>query len=372
MTSLSEALDRRDEAKLRFFREYLGISGNRGKIAAFGMADAADYLPPDRRLAIGVAFGDSERGNKKLFGLALRVSKRGGVAHRAAAKIAEDAEKDGAWADVRVIEGLSIPSRSQVAAIDANLTTGQDFPVGGDPLMMGVSVSHPRAPAGSLGGFVRIKNAGEGIIGACHILANSGRGIDLSSVDLAPLIYHPANSDVRRISSHHQVARLQAYVPLDTQSVEVDAAVATLLPHINHVGNVVPPIASARDAGQRILGPPSSNEAIVSFRNVAKVGRSTKYTEGLLSAGFFDEVPLDVPARGITYYSNLMEIESSDPKMPFAEPGDSGAVIFDVRTRTAFALVVGGGVWERVGAPTVLTYGCSLASSLDALDAEWL
>ncbi len=140
------------------------------------MSEVAEYVPPEQRLAIGVAFGDA----KSSLGLALRVPKSGGVAHRAALNFAEDAAKEGEWADVRIVTDLSIPARSEVAAIKS----GKGFPLGGDPLMLGVSVSHPKSPAGSLGGFVKFANGDEGIISACHVLANSGRGVDLSSADM--------------------------------------------------------------------------------------------------------------------------------------------------------------------------------------------
>src|SRR5262249_7648215 len=141
---------------------------------------------------IGVAFGSQ----RTTLGLALRVPKRQGIAYRAAVELADSATNQGSWADVRIVETVSVPSRSEIAVVDTKLVDANAFPVGDDPLMLGVSVGHPKAPAGSLGGFVKIKGAGEGIIGACHIIANGGRGIVFDEqTGLGPYVYHPASGD---------------------------------------------------------------------------------------------------------------------------------------------------------------------------------
>lgn len=368
MAALDDAMKRRDAAKVRYLRDYLKIGGRTSKLAAFGMSDVADYVSPDQRLSVGIAFGKGDEAP----GLALRVSKRDSMAHRAANDLAEEAEKDKSWADVRVVENLAVPSRTDVDPLGPEDADANGFPIGGDPLMVGVSVSHPKSPSGSLGGFVRFNGGSEGIISACHVLANSGRGVELSPEENAPLIYHPASRDVAgRLTPSHRIAKLRQFVELTTSSVELDVAVAALLPERQHIGNVIPSIRGARNAGQPILAPPP-NSAIAEFKTVAKVGRRTRYTEGRLSAGFFDDVPLEVPGQGIVYYSRMFEIESSSARAPFAEPGDSGAAVFDIDSRKAFALVVGGGLWEDDGKARMLVYCCNLAAALDAMKVEWL
>ena len=364
MISFEDAIKLRDETKIRYLRDYLKVGDGETNFVAFGMAQAADYAPPELRLAIGVAFGDD--GSPP--GLALRTSRREGTAYRAAMKFAESAAKRGYRADVRTVSGLAVPAHSDVPPVGPQ----DGFPLGGDPLMLGVSIAHPKSPAGSLGGFVRFPHGGEGIISACHVLANSGRGVDVGAPDKAPMIYHPASADVPgRLTSRNQIARLQNFVTLDASTVEVDAAVAELLPNRRHIGNVIPKIRGAEEAGKPILKPPQT-KAIHEFRSVAKVGRKTGYTKGKLSAGFFDEIGLQVPGQGIVYYSRLFEVESVDASTPFAEAGDSGATVFDAPTRTAFALVVGGGIWNDGGQSRMLVYCCSLAAALEALGVEWL
>ena len=363
MTTLDAAIELRNEAKVRYLRDYLKVGGKKSSLTAFGMSDVADYLPPDQRLGIGVAFG----GSSTSLGLALRASKRDGIAHRAAREIGEKAEKEGSWADVRIVENLSIPARTDVGPSKAD-----GFPRGGDPLMLGVSISHPKSPAGSLGGFIRFKGGGEGVISACHVLANSGRGVDVSTPEKAPMVYHPASVDVSgRLGPRNQIGQLHDFRTLDTPSVDLDVAVATLLPSRSHIGNVIPKIAGAKNGGKPVLRPPSERR-VPAFKVVAKIGRSTGYTEGRLSAGFFDSVPLEVPGFGIVYYSRMFEIESVSGAKPFAKPGDSGAVVFDVATRSAFALVVGGGVWSDDGKERMLVYSCDLAAALEAMGVTWL
>jgi len=186
------------------------------------------------------------------------------------------------------------------------------------------------------------------------------------------MVYHPASVDVSgRLGPRNQIGQLYDYRTLDTPSVELDVAAATLLPSRTHTGNSIPRIPGAKNAGKRLLKPPSEKR-IAEFKTVAKVGRTTGYTEGRLSAGFFDDVGLEVPGLGIVYFSRLFEIESPDAAKPFAKPGDSGAAVFDVTTRSAFALIVGGGLWDDDGKPRMLVYSCDLAAALEAMGASWL
>ena len=148
MISFEDAIKLRDETKIRYLRDYLKVGDGETNFVAFGMAQAADYAPPELRLAIGVAFGDD--GSPP--GLALRTSRREGTAYRAAMKFAESAAKRGYRADVRTVSGLAVPAHSDVPPVGPQ----DGFPLGGDPLMLGVSIAHPKSPAGSLGGFVRL------------------------------------------------------------------------------------------------------------------------------------------------------------------------------------------------------------------------
>lgn len=363
MSVLEEAVERRQAARAKYLRDYLKIGGPQKNFTAFATTELVQYIPPDRRLAFGVGFSP----NHISPGLAIRPGKKGGIAERAAFALREDAERDGSWADVRIVESLSTPSRAEVGA---PIKSRSGFPVGGDPLVLGASVSHPKAPAGSLGGFVRFGEA-DAIIGACHVMANAGRGIELEPPHAAPYVYHPASSDARRLVATNRIGQLREFVPLDTSSVEVDAAVAVLSPHRSHSGNVVPPVKGARDVGSRIKGP-SSEKAFPQGGVVAKVGRTTHYTEGNLTAALFNDVTLDVSGLGIVYYDQMFEIESADEKTPFAQPGDSGAVVFDIATKEAFGLVVGGGVWDDGGKSRTLVYACSLHEALRQLGASWL
>jgi hypothetical protein len=368
MTGLSDAIARRDDATARYFKDYLKVDNARGDFRAFAMSDLGDYTRPERRLGIGVAFSEAAGGD---LGLALRVRKTQGVAYRAALDIAKDAEKDGSWADIRVVERIAVPANQEVKPIDEEVVNRGVFPICGDPLVIGASVGHPKGPTGSLGGFVKIRGRGEGIIGACHVLANGGRGINLTEDD-APNIYHPGRKDAQTITALDIIGNLVNYGPLDTNSVEVDCAVGTLRKNWNHSGNQIPQIPGAKGAGTAILEPPKSLEPIAAIKKVAKIGRTTGYTEGRLSAGFFNDVGLDVPGHGLVYYNRLFEIESEEPQAPFAGPGDSGAVVFDLAARFAFAMIVGGGEWDDKGRIRTLVYGCSLASALKAMRAEWL
>lgn len=366
MTLLQEALKQRDAAKVTYLREYLQVGGGRTRnLVAYGIAETAEYVRPEQRLSVGVAFGD-----KNSLGLALRVPKMEGIAYRAAKELAEGAKANGSWADLRIVADLAVPARGEVNAIPSLAKAASND----TPLRLGASVGIAKAPAGSLGGFVTIKGkgGGEGIISACHVIANGGRGVDVNDSKKVPMVYHPANVDVPgRVTGRQQIGTLHNFVPLDTFPLEVDAAVAVLQAGRDHTGNVIPDIPGAKNIGKRVAGPPDA-ESVAQFKTVAKIGRATDYREGRLSAGFFNDVALDVPGEGTVYYDRMFEIESSDADDPFAMAGDSGACVFDVRTCAAFGLVVGGGIWDDNGVSRRLVYACSLESALTALEAEWL
>jgi hypothetical protein len=74
---------------------------------------------------------------------------------------------------------------------------------------------------------------------------------------------------------------------------------------------------------------------------VAKMGRTTKRTEGVVTANLLDGVTLDVPGFGAAIFNGLFEVEGEDG-VQFSDDGDSGALIADRSGQLAAGILVGG------------------------------
>lgn len=363
---LEEALERRDAARERYLRYDLRLTMDTATLRGFSLGSVEKRIPLDRRLSLGVAFPKDDIARNSL-GLAIRVAKRDGMAYRAAMAIAEREFANGGWAEIRHVEQRRLPTRDELAASGPKPAVP---PQGSDPLRLGTSVTLAKGGSSSLGGFVMIPGHGEGFVGASHGLANGGRGID--PVD-KPIVYDATRRDAGgRLIGRDVIGALHEYIPLDTDPVYLDMAVVRLTANRPVLGNVIPPIAGAVDVGAAILPPPPAN-AIPFLGRVAKIGRTTGYTEGRLSAGYFSDLEFEVPGISIVYYDNMYEIEGTIAYPVFGDSGDSGAIIFDCNNKKAFGMLVGGGVHrddDGMGHP--LIYACDLASGLREVGADWV
>ena len=66
---------------------------------------------------------------------------------------------------------------------------------------------------------------------------------------------------------------------------------------------------------------------IAETTDVRKTGRTTGTTDGRIQVIELDGIVLDVPGLGSVEYDGLVEMEGDG--RPFAEPGDSGALVTD-------------------------------------------
>ena len=210
------------------------------------------------------------------------------------------------------------------------------------PLVPGVSIGHARVTAGTLGAFVVARGA-TFVLSNDHVLADEDRARKGDAV-LQPGAYDGGKAaDV--------VARFERAVRLKKTGNLVDAALARL------VDDVACDASKLRGLGT--LGP-LREEPLQPGDRVAKLGRTTGLTRGIVSAIEVDRVIVGYD-RGELRFDDQVEISPAG-KTPFSRGGDSGSVIVDA-SRGPSALLFAGNDADT-------TYANPLPTVLNALRVE--
>jgi hypothetical protein len=299
----SSVLDLRDQAFQTFDKTVLG----RARPSAKSEAEVSERV--DKRLAIGYSVI-----GKKDFRLEVRVQRNSGPALAYAESLRET---HGSEVNIVIVDVISTPPSINVAS-SANSILRKKH----DVVRPGLSISRVDARAGTLGVLAEVEK-GIGLLSAAHVIAQSGDSKD------GDWIYHPGKPDQNPLSMKHRVARLWDAVELSSDELNrVDAAIALLEEEVEHAGNELPAIGSPVD-GKRIKSAMSLDELVGLGSNprVAKVGRSTGYTEGILTALDVQRLSVRAP-RGNHNFAGVLEI--SWDGTTFSKPGDSGAALFSL------------------------------------------
>ena len=220
------------------------------------------------------------------------------------------------------------------------------------PLRPGLSVAHRSVTAGTLGGFVRTPT-GTAMLSNNHVLAAS----DAAAPGDAVLQPGPADGG----GSDDRVATLTGFVPFRADGPNtVDAALALLDEGVDAApGDLV---------GGPLIGPIPGSLDIDPDEAVEKVGRTTGYTSGRITAVEVDGVAVQYD-RAVYRFDDQIEIEGLHGA--FSAGGDSGSVIWRSRDRAPLGLLFAG---SDTGGSTGagVTFANPLATVLRAVSAEWL
>lgn len=217
------------------------------------------------------------------------------------------------------------------------------------PLLIGCSLGHYAVTAGTLGAFV-LRQGRPMILSNNHVLANENAGRTGDAV-LQPGVYDGG----RR--ARDRIAALGPYVPLKKRGANlVDAALATLDPEVAFDSRRLTGLGELRGLRDAPLEP---GEA------VAKVGRTTGMTCGLVTAIELDEVVVNYE-RGRLAFDRQIEIESHGDE-GFSAGGDSGSLIVDGEGHAGGLLFAGSETGGANGRG--LTYANDLHLVLEQLDA---
>ena len=341
------------KVRKNYYTKSAKIGFIRGNVAA----DEAVQLDPGRRLFVGY----SKRG-KNDYRLELRVQREGSLAYEAAQDFKKQAKGE---ANICVVERISVPSISIGLSTESYNSVGQAQ----RPLHIGVSVGHKNSGPGTLGAFVGTAN-GDAILSNCHVLALSGR-IDPQDVNAPHYIYQPGKPDVHYLRGQYRVAQVDDLIDISSAVAnKVDAAVAVLLPDVanDHLGNTVPP-GNWPKVGETI-GPVTNPLKLKENSTVTKIGRTTGYTTGAVTATSTDAI-VDIPGLGNVYFEDLLEV-TAPLDSPFSAPGDSGSLVFESDSLAAVGLHFAGGEVTIEGRRMQASYACSLENVEKALGFTWL
>jgi len=310
---------------------------------------------PDRRVAVGYS---RLRGNN--YRLELRVQREGGHAHAYAQQIAKEAKGE---ARIAVLESLQIPSLRElfIGSRPAARTKRR-------PLHLGVSIGPREGGAGTLGCFVELKNQRVGILTAAHVLTKLS-----DEAKVKQPVFQPGSSDVSRLLGSYKVAELADWsVAVRDKPNEIDAAIAQLDPDVDHLGNQVPEGGAPKELHGKALkcGQEATDVALETV--VAKIGRSTDYRTGKLSAIGLDGVPVFSTYLGNLSFDDVIEIEWESSTNSFSLPGDSGSVVFVAETREVIGLVFAGGALQSDRGRVGVTYACGVRTILEEFSVAFL
>jgi hypothetical protein len=199
------------------------------------------------------------------------------------------------------------------------------------PVLAGISVAHHNVTAGTLGYFCRSLRIGEDP-SKIFILSNNHVLADVNQASRGDNIYQPGPADDGTANDH--VAELQRFIriDLDGNPNKVDAAIAELLPNIQWRSEVCS------------IGAITGTARGVEGMEVRKHGRTTGYTEGLITDESYDAlVGMDHNNPNVVgLFQDQIRIETTPPHAAFGLGGDSGSLVVKGDSMEAVGLYFAG------------------------------
>ncbi|MFD0481840.1 hypothetical protein ACFQ46_04460 [Kineococcus sp. GCM10028916] len=257
------------------------------------------------------------------YGLAVRYSGSRGEALAGSARelttSAAQAELD--IREIGLVQALTAPTEPGTWAPEALQRKVR-------PLHPGLSIAQRDVTAGTLGGFVTIEGSdGLYVLSNNHVLANSDQAA------LEDPVLQPGPFDGGKAGD--RVARLARAVHLDAGGGNtVDAAIALLEDVTDASGvDLTYPVG-------RLTGWADPDDEV----DVEKVGRTTGWTKGRISAIELDDVAVQYPV-GVVSFDGQIEVTGASGA--FSAGGDSGSLVYRPDTREAVGLLFAGS--ERGG-----------------------
>ena len=358
----------KQEVRVEYYSDFIDATAspegpNGYEATAEAINESIRSLRPEQRISFGISNQGSARKSDQ-YRLEIRIQREGGIAHRAALKYVERASGEAA---IEIVPRIEVPPLTLMKSLIRRRGQKRISAKRHDPLTIGVSVSHRDGPAGTCGAFVEVGHQ-DAVLSNCHVLALSGR----VRTDEDNPVFHPAVGDVVRRNNRMRIGELRFFSEFSKgTATDVDAAVATLFPHVQHQGNQIPSWSGHPRAGS-ILRTPINPMSLAGPVRVQKIGRTSGLTTGSLSAIALDDVPVDVPGLGVVFFNDVIEIRSMSDDEPFSEPGDSGSVLFTEDGLEPFGIHFAGEYRKTPKGRVKLSYSCVLESALDAVEAGWI
>ncbi len=292
-----------------------------------------NLISPLLRIALGIGRGNGPGD----FHLAVRLQSRSSETQRFVDRVRE-----------RVKDELHVDFIGRVTAFADEPLAITDLRRSCRPLVLGCSIAHIAATAGTLGLIAKHRKTGRTVAVSCsHVLAQAGQA------KLGDGITQPGRID----GGGDQIAALLDFVPLKTSgSNQIDAAVAVLDESIANAPGRVPGV------GAFTL---TNTEALAPGQKVKKLGRTTGLTEGEITVTELDDLVVDYDIGSIVF-DDQIEIKGL-PNTPFSQPGDSGSLVID-EAMTAIGMVFSGNPFANDGAG--VSYANPLPKVIAGLDID--
>lgn len=200
------------------------------------------------------------------------------------------------------------------------------------PLVAGISVAHRDVTAGTIGYFCRSTRHGDDpshifILSNNHVLANVNEAAEGDDV------LQPGPADGGTVTDHaaefHRFVRMRLGGDVPNR---VDAAIARLLPGVNHILSVCS------------IGRVTGIDRGVEDMRVRKHGRTSGLTEGVITDDTYDAiVGMDHNDPSVVaLFQNQLRIERAGPSAVFGLGGDSGSLVMSRSDRRAVGLYFAG------------------------------
>jgi hypothetical protein len=263
----------------------------------------------------------------------------------------EDADVLLSGLDDAVLDEVDVRVIGAVRALSA--PTPEELQRRTRPLVPGLSVAHPTVTAGTLGGFVRVGGR-LAILSNNHVLAAA----DAAAVGDPVLQPGPADGGD---PTTDRVATLAAFERFTADRANrVDAAVAVVDAEV--------PLEPGRLPGGPLVADPAEVDDVEPDERVEKVGRTTGYTLGRVSAVEVDGVAVQYD-QGLYTFDDQIEIDGVAGA--FSAGGDSGSVIWRSADRAPLGLLFAGSeTGGRTGGG--VTFANPMATVLSVLDLQWV
>jgi hypothetical protein len=219
------------------------------------------------------------------------------------------------------------------------------------PLVIGCSIGHSGVTAGTLGAFARgVRDDITLALSCAHVLAPRG-------AKLTDSIVQPGRFDDGTVEQHTVgVLAKQFRVNKDSSNL-VDAAAARVLPDIEADRSTI------HKPGKPWKLRGVSNEQMESGQSVFKLGRTSDWTAGMITAIEMDNVVVRYPRFDNLRFDGQIEIQGVNG--PFSLPGDSGSLILNSDCFGIGLLFAGTESVERG-----LSYANPLSTVLDVLRTD--
>lgn len=200
------------------------------------------------------------------------------------------------------------------------------------PIVAGISVAHHDVTAGTIAYFCRSTRHGDNpshvfILSNNHVLANVNEAAEGDDV------YQPGPADGGTASDHaaelHRFVRMRLGGDVPNR---VDAAIARLLPGVNHNLSICG------------IGSVTGTDRAVEEMRVRKHGRTTGLTDGVVTDDAIDSiVGMDHSDPSVVaLFQNQMRIERAGSSTVFGLGGDSGSLVLSRDNRRAVGLYFAG------------------------------